>query len=197
MWIYRRLRLFIYRWLIDSKRFSPCGSRPEVVVRSGPGWARRAKSTGQPRSVAIHRQITPATWVTALEYHFRFVVEYGRNRLSQPRTVTIRRVTPSACLTGHTLESGEIGPVVFDHLSTCLLIAEGTLSERSPMRGTLFLMNSVCSTYDSIPSVFHRAAADRRWSSEAVPDKRSGWNRLANLGQPRSLTNHAVTCFTH
>jgi len=40
-------------------------------------------------------------------------------------TVRIRRVRPSACLKDHTLESGEVGPVVFDHLSTWWLITEG------------------------------------------------------------------------
>jgi len=49
----------------------------------------------------------------ALEHHFPFrlllaTVEYGRNRLGQPRTVRIRRVTPSAGLRRHTVESGEV-----------------------------------------------------------------------------------------
>jgi len=46
-----------------------------------------------------------------LEHHKRFsaaTMEYGRNRLSQLRTVRICRVITSACLTGHKLELGEI-----------------------------------------------------------------------------------------
>jgi len=73
-----------------------------------------------------------------MEHHFRFAadtVEYGRNRLSQPWTVRIRRVTPSECLTDHTLESGEVDPFVFDHLSMWWPIAAGAVSKRSPMRG--------------------------------------------------------------
>jgi len=108
---------------------------------SGIDWAdlSQLQSIG-PQPVAIHRQITPATSGTTLDHHFWFsaaTAEYGRNRLSQPRTFRICRVTPSTCLTGHTLESGKVGSV-FEHLPTWWLIGESNVSEWSPIRVTQF-----------------------------------------------------------
>jgi len=79
----------------------------------------------------------------------------------QPRTVRIRWVTPSAYLTGHTLESGEVDQVVFHHLPTWWLIGDGAVSERSPIREMRFFrwIPTVRRTAKSIASVFHRGVS--------------------------------------
>jgi len=64
-------------------------------------------STGLTLASRNPPQIVPVTLGTAHFWFSAATVEYSRIRLSQPRTVRIRRVTPSACITGHTLESGE------------------------------------------------------------------------------------------
>jgi len=61
-----------------------------VVVLCGFRCAQWPKSTGPTSASRNPSTITPATSGTALEHHFRLAaatVEYGRNRLSRPRTV--------------------------------------------------------------------------------------------------------------
>jgi len=128
-------------WLIASKRFLPwCQQTGSGRLERSPICA-TAEMTG-PTSVSYN----PSTnYVRHIGKRFGISLplccRLGRiwsKVTEQPRTVRIRRVTHSACLTGHTLESGEVDTVIFDYLPMWRLIAEGAVSERSPIRATWF-----------------------------------------------------------
>jgi len=135
-WCFDEFRLFDAR-LVDFKRSPSYRQRTEGVVRSGSRCVQPPKSTGPPSDiVTIHRENTSATQRTAPEHHYRSgvarIFEHGLNRQSLSKTAFIRRVTRLAVFRHNTIESGEVGPVVFDHLPTWWLIARGAVSARLP-----------------------------------------------------------------
>ena len=76
---------------------------------------------GQPPRHVICRDISSGTRGTASEHHFwsaAATLKNDRSRLGHCQTVNIRRETTSATDTRRTKASGEVGPVVFDHLLT-------------------------------------------------------------------------------
>jgi len=99
---HRHRRIFVDRWFVQPTFKRNIVRSDLFTFNINPSISIPYKICHlSPRPVAIRRQITPATLGTALEHHFRFAAvtdEYGRNRLSQPRTVRIRRVTSPVCV---------------------------------------------------------------------------------------------------
>jgi len=77
-------------------------------------------------------------------------------------------------------------PVVFEHLPTRWLIYRNATSERFPLWGRNFPMNSYCSTrrFQAFSTV---AAAYRKWSSAAILGGHNGRNLLTGGGQQCSI----------